>query len=55
MGMRIGYGEAQLTAALRNIYYLRDKGLKKGKRFTGAMVGIYVFAGEGTAKKILVF
>ena len=25
---------------LSNVYYLCDEGLKKGKRFTGAMVGI---------------
>jgi len=31
---------------LDNVYYLCDEGLKKGKRFTGAMVGMYVFAGQ---------
>lgn len=31
---------------LDNVYYLCDEGLKKGKRFTGAMVGMYAFAGE---------
>jgi xylan 1,4-beta-xylosidase len=29
-----------------NVYYLCDEGIKKGKRFTGAMVGLYAFAGE---------
>jgi len=31
---------------LDNVYYLCDEGLKKGKRFTGAMIGMYAFAGE---------
>mgnify|MGYP002855211593 CR=1 FL=1 len=31
---------------LDNVYYLCDEGLKKGKRFTGAMIGLYVYAGE---------
>lgn len=31
---------------LDNVYYLCDEGLKKGKRFTGAMVGMYAFGGE---------
>lgn len=35
------------TAALENVYYLCDEGLKKGKRFTGAMVGMYAYAGAG--------
>ncbi|MDD5828328.1 MAG: family 43 glycosylhydrolase [Lachnospira sp.] len=34
------------SAALDNVYYLCDEGLKKGKRFTGAMVGMYAYAGE---------
>ena len=58
---RLGAGKAQEcsaaeaeekfteTAVLDNVYYLCDEGLKKGKRFTGAMVGMYVYAGEGTA------
>lgn len=33
-------------ATLDNVYYLCDEGLKKGKRFTGAMVGMYAHAGE---------
>lgn len=33
-------------AILDNVYYLCDEGLKKGKRFTGAMAGMYAFAGE---------
>ncbi len=31
---------------LDNVYYLCDEGLKKGKRFTGAMVGMYAYSGE---------
>ena len=31
---------------LNNVNYLCDEGLKKGKRFTGAMVGMYAFAGK---------
>ncbi len=31
---------------LNNVYYLCDEGLKKGKRFTGAMAGMYAYAGE---------
>ena len=30
---------------LDNVYYLCDEGLNKGKRFTGAMVGMYAYAG----------
>ena len=35
------------SVTLENVYYLCDEGLKKGKRFTGAMVGMYAYAGEG--------
>lgn len=31
---------------LTNVYYLCDEGLTRGKRFTGAMTGLYAFAGE---------
>ncbi|MBQ7775395.1 MAG: family 43 glycosylhydrolase [Lachnospiraceae bacterium] len=31
---------------LKNVNYLCDEGLKMGKRFTGAMVGVYADAGE---------
>ena len=36
----------ETVAKLDNVYYLCDEGLKKGKRFTGAMVGMYAHAGE---------
>jgi len=29
-----------------NVYYLCDEGLRKGKRFTGAMIGVYVYSGH---------
>ena len=32
--------------ALENVYYLCDEGIRKGKRFTGAMVGVYAYAGD---------
>lgn len=38
---------------LDNVYYLCDEGLKKGKRFTGAMIGMYAFAGK-TDKNLFV-
>lgn len=31
------------VCTLENVYYLCDEGLKKGKRFTGAMHGIYAY------------
>jgi len=36
---------------LNNVYYLCDEGLKKGKRFTGAMVGMYAFAGQNVQQE----
>lgn len=43
-----GYDGEQYTRAafLDNVYYLCDEGLQKGKRFTGAMVGMFAFAGD---------
>ncbi len=32
--------------SLENVYYLCDEGIRMGKRFTGAMVGMYAYAGE---------
>ncbi|SFC47503.1 family 43 glycosylhydrolase [Butyrivibrio sp. YAB3001] len=31
---------------LSNVFYLCDEGLSKGKRFTGALVGMYAYAGN---------
>lgn len=33
------------VTTLDNVYYLCDEGLKKGKRFTGAMIGMYAYSG----------
>ena len=43
---------AQTLGTLNNVYYLCDEGIRKGKRFTGAMIGVYAYAGEtsGTVK-----
>lgn len=38
-------GEKEEIAALKNVYYLCDEGLKRGKRFTGAMLGVFAYAG----------
>ncbi len=38
--------EWQDFATLDNVYYLCDEGIKMGKRFTGAMVGVYVYSGQ---------
>ena len=35
---------------LENVNYLCDEGLKKGKRFTGALVGMYAYRGDGSLK-----
>ena len=32
--------------SLDNVYYLCDEGIRKGKRFTGAMIGMYAYAGD---------
>lgn len=34
------------SEVLEDVYYLCDEGISMGKRFTGAMVGMYAFAGE---------
>lgn len=39
-------GDWQEAAVLERVYYLCDEGLKKGKRFTGAMLGVFAYAGE---------
>lgn len=48
---RFVYGTEEketLAAELDNVYYLCDEGIRMGKRFTGAMVGMYAYAGEKT-------
>ncbi len=42
---KVGSGEIEEIAALKNVYYLCDEGLKRGKRFTGAMLGVFAYAG----------
>lgn len=39
--------QEQNLGVLDNVYYLCDEGLKKGKRFTGAMIGVYAYSGQG--------
>lgn len=34
------------VGVLNNVYYLCDEGIKMGKRFTGAMIGLYAYAGD---------
>ena len=38
--------EKHIAAEIANVYYLCDEGIHMGKRFTGAMTGIYAVAGE---------
>lgn len=38
--------EKKTLTELPNVYYLCDEGISMGKRFTGAMTGIYGYAGE---------
>ncbi len=42
--------EYQPFEILNNVNYLSDEGIKIGKRFTGAMVGIYAFGGSNQLK-----
>ena len=44
--------EWQLVYTLPEVTYLCDEGIRMGKRFTGAMVGVYAFAGEASPCKI---
>ncbi len=41
-------------STLPNVYYLCDEGIKRGKRFTGAMIGVYVH-GDGVRIPIKYF
>lgn len=41
-------GEEKELGTLENVYYLCDEGIRKGKRFTGAMVGMYAYSGSET-------
>ncbi|WP_242840737.1 family 43 glycosylhydrolase [Butyrivibrio proteoclasticus] len=39
------FGKENTFTRLSDVYYLCDEGLKMGKRFTGAMVGMYCYGG----------
>ena len=43
---KIGNGAWVPCDTLENVYYICDEGVRMGKRFTGAMVGMYAFAGK---------
>ena len=38
-------GKRTIAVELPNVYYLCDEGIRMGKRFTGAMVGMYGYSG----------
>ncbi len=42
--------EMESLGTLENVYYICDEGIRKGKRFTGAMTGVYAFAGKDECK-----
>lgn len=42
-----GDKEFRVSTALNNVFYLCDEGIRMGKRFTGAMIGVYVYSGAG--------
>lgn len=47
LSYRMDGDDAERTfAVLDNVFYLCDEGLSRGKRFTGAMVGMYAYAGR---------
>lgn len=39
-------GNEKEAADIANVYYLCDEGIRMGKRFTGAMIGMYAYAGD---------
>lgn len=43
-------GKWEEVAYLPQVSYICDEGLKKGKRFTGAMVGIFAYGGAGNVE-----
>lgn len=40
--------EEKSLGTLDNVYYICDEGIRKGKRFTGAMVGMYAYSGDAS-------
>ena len=47
-----GLLEETIFTTLHNVYYLCDEGLAKGKRFTGALVGMYAFGNANDNLKV---
>lgn len=43
-----GFSNEKMSSlgTLENVYYLCDEGIRKGKRFTGATLGVYAYAGD---------
>lgn len=50
--IRAAEGEWTLAAVLENVNYICDEGWRHGKRFTGAMEGIYAVSRSGKMEKI---
>ena len=46
------YADGQLICTLENVAYLADEGVAVGKRFTGAMVGVYALDGRAVFEDI---
>ncbi|WP_022763733.1 family 43 glycosylhydrolase [Butyrivibrio sp. XPD2006] len=47
LSYNINEGDSRLEhTTLENVFYLCDEGLSRGKRFTGALVGMYVYEGD---------
>ena len=38
--------EKKALGTLDNVYYICDEGIRRGKRFTGATIGVYAYAGD---------
>lgn len=47
-------GEFTVLGTLPNVYYLCDEGIRRGKRFTGAMIGVYAH-GDGVRVPVQYF
>ena len=45
LGWSLGGGKQSGECTLQNVTYLADEGVRIGKRFTGAMVGVYALGG----------
>ncbi len=48
-------GESKVLYSLDNVYYLSDEGVKIGKRFTGAMIGVYALSEKDDNRFKVVF